>query len=119
MGQRLAGTCYITVDGEQLLLQGSLTANKGMVTREPLVANGRVVGYSEGVVNPHIDGTVYVPPGFPLKKLQDSTDMTVVAEFANGESCTLSGAWVANELDYSGQEGTLSITFNGEDLVWN
>lgn len=119
MGQRLAGTCYITVDGETLLLQGSLSSSMEKVTRDPLIANGSVVGFSETKTAPTITGTVFVPKNFPIAKLQDGTNMTVVVEYANGMTSTLSGAWVSSELVYSGMEGTLPITFTGEDMSWS
>ena len=41
MGKKVAGTCYIKVDGEQLELQGNLEFQANKVSRETLKSTGR------------------------------------------------------------------------------
>ena len=61
MGKRIAGTCYIKVDGQQLELEGSLEFPLSQVVRESKVASGRVVGFGETKVVPYISGNFFVP----------------------------------------------------------
>ena len=68
--QRISGTCYITVDGEELNLSGSLQIPVNKYTRQAVTASGRVIGYSETPVVPSISGNFYVDADFPLEKLQ-------------------------------------------------
>lgn len=77
--QRISGTCYITVDGEELNLSGSLQIPVNKYTRQAVTASGRVIGYSETPVVPSITGNFYVDSDFPLEKLRTATDMTIVA----------------------------------------
>ena len=39
MSKRIAGTCFVKVDGEVLLLKGSMQVTGGNVTREAITAN--------------------------------------------------------------------------------
>lgn len=115
MGQKIAGTCYVKVDGEQLELEGSLAFPLSKVARTSLIASGRTVGFSETHVTPYISGNFYVPKDFPLEKLQSQTDMTITAECANGMVYTLSGAYVSDAVEFSPVDGTTTIKFEGED----
>ena len=56
MAELIAGTCYVKVDGQVLLLKGSMTATASNVSREAIVANGRVCGHKEVPVVPTISG---------------------------------------------------------------
>lgn len=115
MGKRLAGTCYVKVDGEQLELEGSLEFPITKVTRTSLLANGRVVGFQETPVAPYISGNFYVTPDFPVEKITSGEDMTVTAECANGMVYTLSGAYVSDQVNFNPNDGTMTIKFDGED----
>ena len=52
MSQLIAGVCYISIDGQRLLLKGSATATASNMTREPVMANGGVAGHKETPVAP-------------------------------------------------------------------
>ena len=118
MAKSIAGVCYVKVDGEQLALQGSLACSMSSVTREPQIATIGVVGYSETPIAPSISGTFFVPNDFPMERLMSATDMTIVAELANGKVFTLSDAFVAGEATVSASDGTTSLTFNGIKGNW-
>jgi hypothetical protein len=118
MGQLIAGTCYVKVDGEMLLLKGSMTATVSEVTREEVVANGRVQGFKETCVPPSISGNFVVDSNFPISKLQTGTDMTVTAEFANGKVFTLGDAFVRDQVEVSADDSEATIKFVGMDGVW-
>ena len=109
MAELIAGTCYVKVDGQVLLLKGSMTATASNVSREAIVANGRVSGYKEFVVDKN----------FPVAKLQTGADMTVVAEFANGWTYTLGGAFVTDSIEVSGDDSDTTINFAGETGKWS
>lgn len=115
MGKRIAGTCYIKVDGQQLELEGSLEFPLSQVVRESKVASGRVVGFGETKVVPYISGNFFVPSDFPLEKLLSSEDMTVTAECANGMVYTLSGAFMSDQANFNPIDGTTTIKFDGEE----
>lgn len=119
MAELIAGTCYVKIDGQVLLLKGSMTATASNVSREAIVANGRVSGYKEIPVVPTISGQFVVDKNFPVQKLQTGADMTVVAEFANGWTYTLGGAFVTDSIEVSGDDSDTTINFAGETGKWS
>ena len=118
--QRIAGTCYISVDGESLNLQGSLSIPMANVTREAIVASGRTIGYKETPVTPTISGSFYVDPAFPLDKLRNAADMTIVAELANGMVYTLSHAFLTGgDSNFNPEDGNVTLNFSGIRGDWS
>lgn len=118
MGLRLAGTCYVKVDGVQLEVKGALECPINSLKREPVVGAAGVAGFKETVITPYVKLTAIIGKGFPKSKLQNGTDMTVTAEYANGDVYTLSGSWLANEASAKGDDGETELEFNGLDGVW-
>ena len=118
MSKRIAGTCYVKVDGEQLSLSGSLSCSMNTVVREAQMGSTGVAGYSENPVAPTISGTFNFMEEFPIEKLMEQTSMTVTAELANGKVFTLSEAFVSGEVQASPNDGTVSITFTGVRGNW-
>lgn len=118
MGKRIAGVCYVKLDGTQLEIKGGLDAPIVARKREAVVSATGVAGFKETTVVPFVKVTTIFTADFPIEQLKAGTDMTVTAEFANGKVYTLSGAWVANEASAKGEEGEIELEFNGTDGVW-
>ena len=110
---RIAGTCYIKVDGEQLVVEGNVSFPLLNVNRETKMGSTGVAGYSETDVAPSLTLSVFVTKDFPLEKLKQ-TNMTITAECANGMVYTLQGAYVVGETNFQPVEGNVTLTFNGE-----
>ena len=119
MGKKIAGTCYVKVDGQQLELQGNLEFPMAKVTRESMSSTGGPVGFKETVNVPYIAGDFIVKADFPTSTLVESEAMTITAECANGMVFTLSGAFVSGEVSYTPGEGTVQLTFTGEKGNWS
>jgi hypothetical protein len=114
MGQKVAGTCYVKVDGVQLTLTGGGEAPVSEVKRETVVR-----GYfKEEELTPYLKFTAVLTPDFPRKKLAEGTDMTVTCEFKNGTTYVLSGAYMVDEPSASGDDGTIELQFDGVKGVW-
>jgi len=118
MGQRVAGTCYVKVDGAQLEIKGGLEAPINDRKREPVVSATGVAGFKESTVVPYVKVQCIFTADFPLAALAAGTDMTVTAEFANGKVYSLSGAFLANDSSAKGEEGEIDLEFNGIAGVW-
>ncbi|APW38964.1 phage tail protein [Rhodoferax koreense] len=118
MADRIAGVCYIKVDGVQLEVKGGLECPIMAVKREPMMSSGGPVGYKETPLFPFVKLTAVFTRDFPIAKLQAGTDMTCTAEFANGKVYVLSGAWLANEASGKGEEGEVELEFNGTNGAW-
>lgn len=110
---RIAGTCYIKVNGEQLSVQGSVEVPVLTATRETLLSTAGVAGWSETQVAPYVSLTAFITEKTTLSTLAEGTEMTITAELANGKVYTLEGAYLAGETAYSASDGTATLRFEG------
>ena len=113
MSKRFAGTCYIKVDGEQLIVEGSVEIPMQEVNRETKIGSTGVAGYSETPIAPSLKCSAFVTSEFPLEALKAGTDMTITAELANGWVYTLQGAYLVGEIAINASDGNVSLEFNG------
>lgn len=114
MGKKVAGTVYIKVDGQQLTIEGGVEAPTTNHTRETIVTGF----YSEVDRVPYVNVDAIHTPDFPLERLAESDDMVVMVEFKNGKVYVLSGAYQVGEPASSGDDGKISLEFNGVEGVW-
>ena len=118
MAKRVAGICYIKVDGEQLEIEGGVEAPLLDVKRETVMGLAGPAGLKETALEPYIKTTVVFVPEFPIDKLRNGIDMTVTAEMANGKVYTLSGAFLKGETSVKGDEGKVELDFGGKKGQW-
>lgn len=118
MGKKIAGTCFIKIDGTQLSVKGGVEVPLSKFKRENVMALDRSAGFRETAQEQFVKVTAALAPGFPLAALQSGTDMTITAELANGTVYTLSGAWLDGEPSLKGDEGEVELEFKGLDGVW-
>lgn len=114
MGQKVAGTVYVKVDGKQLTITGGAEAPVGNITRETLAPGF----FSETDRVPYIKVDALHTPDFPLDEITQGTDMTVQVEFKNGKNYLLTGAYTVGEAASTGDDGKISLEFNGLDGRW-
>jgi hypothetical protein len=118
MGKRVAGTCYIKVDGDQLEVSGGVEVPTTDVTRETVMGVNRPAGRKETARTPFVKLTAIFRDDFPLEKIADGTDMTVTAELPNGNVYTLSEAYQVGEPSAKADDGTIELTFEGMRGQW-
>lgn len=118
MGKRVAGTCFIKVDGDQLEVSGAVECPLMPVTREAVAGLNSAGYYSEKVLTPYVKLTAIFVDEFPVATLQENTDMTITAELANGKVYTLAGAFLVGEPSAKGDDGTIELEFNGREGRW-
>jgi hypothetical protein len=114
MGEKVAGTAYVKVDGEQLTITGGAEAPLLEVKRETIYPGF----FKEEELAPYLKMTALMPQGFPIKKLANGRDMTVTCEFNNGRVYVLSGAFIVDEPSFKGDDGTLELQFDGVKGSW-
>lgn len=116
---RIAGVCYVKVDGEQLEIQSSCEYPLSKTKKEAVEGVNGPVGYKETRITPFLNIDCTLTPEFPRQKLVESDDLTIVAELANGTVYTLTGAYVEGDITGNAIDGTTSITFKGKDCNWS
>lgn len=115
---RVAGTCYIKVDGEQLEVSGGVECPINEVTRETVMSATGPAGYKETPQRPFVKLSAILVAGFPREKVAQATDMTVTAEFPNGTAYTLSQAYLEGEATAKADDGTTELEFSGKKGIW-
>lgn len=114
---RLAGVAYVTVDGQQYLLKGDLTYDVSTVTRESLVGQDTVHGYSEKPKAGSISGTFRDSGGLTVAAINAMTNVTVVAELANGKTIIGSNMWTVESQEVETEEGTFKVKWESGNVV--
>lgn len=114
MGQKVAGTVYIKADGFSFDVQGGFEAPLMKVKRESI----RPGMIKEEDLVPYIKADLTYTKNFPTKKLQTATNMVITGETKGGKTYVLQGAYVVGEPAVSGDDGKVSIEFNGDDGDW-
>lgn len=117
MKNRIAGICYISVGSDQLELAGKILCSLDSTEKEGLAGLSGVAGHKEIPRVPYIDAEVFVPPGFPMAKL-DEDDLVITVNLANGMNGVLSQAWQAGAKELDGAEGKMNLKFEGKVGKW-
>ncbi len=110
---RVAGVCYIKVDGDQLEVKGSVEVPLSDIKRETVMGLTGAAGYKETAEAAYVKLTAVFVPGFPLDTLKNGTNMTVTAELANGKIYTLAGAYLTDAPAIKADEGEVELNFGG------
>lgn len=114
MGQKVAGTCYIKVDGQQLVISGGVEAPLSKVKRETIVPGH----FKEEDLAPFLKVDAVKTPNFPMAKITEGTNMTITAEFKDGTSYVLSGAYLVDEANVTADDGKVALKFDGISGDW-
>ena len=118
MAKRVAGICYIKVDGSQLEVSGGIEIPLMDVKRESVMGLAGLAGYKESAIEPTVKLSAIFTPDFPITTLQTNIEMTITAELANGKVFTLSGAFIKGEQSFKGEDGTIELEFAGKKGQW-
>lgn len=115
---RLAGVAYLSVDGRSFMLAGDLKYQVSGVKRESLVGLDRVHGYSEMPVPGYIECAVRDAGTLKMADINAMTNVTVVAELANGKTIVLRGGWtVESPPDVETAEAKATIRWESNSVV--
>jgi Phage tail tube protein len=113
MAQRIAGVANLKVDGVQLALRGNFTVSPSAVERTMLAGQDGVHGYQELPRVPYIEGDISTVPGLLLASLEAETDVTVVAQLANGMQYSLTGGTCKAGFENNTRDGQVKVRWEG------
>jgi hypothetical protein len=113
VAQRIAGIAFLTVDGTQLALRGNFTVSPSAVERTMLAGQDGVHGYQELPRVPYIEAELSTVPGLLLEDLEAETDVTVIAQLANGLQYTLTGGTCKGGLENVTRDGQVRVRWEG------
>lgn len=113
MGQPIAGTAYLKVDGNQYPLKGNFTVSPSAVDRSGIAGQDAVHGFQELPRVPYIEGDVSTLAGLSLEEIEQVTDATVTAELRNGSVYVLRNAWTKAAFEVNTHDGQFRVRFEG------
>lgn len=113
MAQRIAGIAYLYVNGNQLALKGNFMVSPSPVERTMIAGQDGVHGYQELPRVPFISGDVSTVPQINVDDLDGQTDVTVMAQLANGKVYTLANATCKAGLEINTRDGQMAVRWEG------
>lgn len=116
---RLAGTAYVTVDGFRIMVVGDFTYSPSTVTRETLTGMDSVHGYKEKPVSGFISCRVRDSGGTTVADFNSQTNVTIVAELANGKTIIGEGMWSVNHQEVRSEDAELEVRWEGGSVTEN
>lgn len=114
--RRLAGVCYLTVDGTTYMLSADLAYSPSTVRRETITGMDGVHGYKETPVAGYISGTLRDAGSLSVAAFGAMTNVTVVAELANGKVVSARNAWTVDVQEVKAAEGTFDVKFESAQV---
>ncbi len=93
------------------------TVKLGGVTREPVMGDEGVLGFSETTNAPHIKVTLVDTTALDKEKLKNFVGETLVYSLNNGQQYVLTDAFIGNELELNIKSGTLDVEFYGTECI--
>ena len=110
---RLAGTATVSVDGVTYMVAGDFSYTPASVERETLVGQDSVHGYSEKPVQGKIGMTLRDSGGLTVADLNAMTNVTIVAELANGKTIIGRNMWTVETQESKTADATIDTKFEG------
>jgi Phage tail tube protein len=113
MAQRIAGIAFLTVNGTQLSVRGNFTVSPSAVERTMIAGQDGVHGYQELPRVPYIEADLSTIPSLLLENLEAETDVTVIAQLANGMQYTLTGGTCKGGFENNTRDGQVRVRWEG------
>jgi len=113
---RLAGIAYLSVDGKQYMLAGDFAYSPSKVSRETLVGQDTVHGYSEKPHQGMMSGTLRDAGGLTVADLNAMTNVTVTAELANGKTIVGRNMWTVEVQEVKTADATIDVKWEGFEV---
>lgn len=109
--KKIAGTCYLKVDGTQYTLAGKMNVSPSMIEREGKAGLSGVAGYKETPRVPFVEADLHTTDDVSVETLDEVTSATVKVELANGKTYVFRDAWTTAAHEIDGAEGQVSVKF--------
>lgn len=113
----LAGIASLTIDGVNYLVAGDLKYQVSGRVRETLTGQDSVHGFSEKPRAGKISMTLRDWANLSFADVQAMTNVTVVAELANGKTIVGRNMWSIEDQEVDTTEGKADIVFEGKSVV--
>ncbi|WP_237387332.1 phage tail tube protein [Xenorhabdus sp. Sc-CR9] len=116
---RLAGTALVSVDGMSIMVAGDFTYSPSTVTRETLTGMDSVHGYKEKPEPCFISCRVRDSGGTTVADFNKQTNVTIVAEIANGKTIIGEGMWAVKTPEVRSEDAEFEVRWEGISVTEN
>ena len=106
---RLAGVATVSGDGETFMLSGDLAYGVSTFSRETMIGQDRVHGYSEKPHPGFISATIRDSGGTGVARINAMTNATVVCELANGKTIIGRNMWTVDVQEVKTTDATFDV----------
>jgi hypothetical protein len=113
MAIRFAGVAFVMVDGAQEPLRGDLTISPNSLERTMIAGQDGIHGYQELPRVPYIECSLSTLPQVAVEALEQQTNVTVVAQLANGKQYSLQEATCKGGIEINARDGQLRVRWEG------
>jgi hypothetical protein len=120
VAQRIAGTAFVTVNGEQYALRGNLTVSPSAVERTMLAGQDGVHGYQELPRVPYCEGDFSTMPGLAVEDIDNQVNETVVVTGPNGTIWSFTEAMCKAATEPNLRDGQMRIRWeavSAEEII--
>lgn len=114
---RLAGTASVTTNGITIMVAGQFKYSPSTVKRETLTGMDRVHGYKEKPSAPFISCQVRDSGGTTVADFNDMTNVTVVAELANGKTIIGTGMWTVESQEVDSEDAVFDVRWESTSVT--
>lgn len=114
---RLAGTALVSTNGISIMVAGQFKYSPSKVKRETLTGMDYVHGYKEKPSAPFISCQVRDSGGTTVADFNDMTNVTVVAQLANGKTIIGTGMWTVESQEVDSEDAVFDVRWEGIDVV--
>jgi hypothetical protein len=112
---RRAGIFYLKMDGVLMDSVGEFTYRVGTVKREMIPGNNQILGFSEELQVPYIEGSITDKGTLDVEALCNAVDATGILELPNGKTYTLKNACYAGEGTIKTAKAEINFRLEGMD----
>lgn len=113
---RIAGTCYLSVNGQRVALVGEFSYRPASPVRETKMGADGFHGYKEKPGAGQIKAKLRNSGGTSVSAIGQQTNVTVTAELANGKTVIGRNMFVTEPPMADAEEGEIEITWEGPDV---
>ncbi|HDR9036122.1 phage tail tube protein [Burkholderia arboris] len=113
----LAGTASVSVDGQTYMVSANFKYSPGKKTRESLTGMDGVHGYKEKWRAPSIAMQLRDWGGLTVENVNGMTNVTVVAELANGKTIIGRNMWSVEDQEVDSEDAVFDVKFEGPEVT--
>jgi len=115
--QRVAGTCFVSINGETIPVRANVFVNFGAELKEAAMGMDGLHGYKGTLQVPSIRLQITNRTDLDLKKLLQIEGGTVCVQSPGGKTYTLSDAFASSPGELDVGEGTMDLEYTGRNLI--